>query len=438
MLKNIHRRLIKKLLIFWGILSVLISAVILFIELKRIDKYVVNLAIEESKDFISEKINYINSSDPAHHEFLRREGLDRIKNGHFIVIELYDKNKQNILTLISPQKEQVEETLHIHPEEDIFMKDVYDYKSYYLDKQFYLRIYIPLRDDKNEIAGYFEGVYQVASETISAIKERIIFSLLQVILTILATTIILYPIIIVLNNELIKFSDDLTKANIGMLKILGRAIAKRDSITSEHNYRVTIYAIHLAKAIGLGDREIQGFIKGAFLHDVGKIGISDSFLFKPNKFTNNEFEIMKTHVQHGIDIVSKYTWLKDATDIIRYHHEKYDGSGYADGLKGESIPITARIFSIADYFDALTSSRPYREPLSYEEAIQALERERGVHFDPVLLDEFIKVVEKLYHEVSSADETTLEKMLDGFIEKYFINRLNPQSSIEKEATKTAK
>ncbi|MBI5598739.1 MAG: HD domain-containing protein [Deltaproteobacteria bacterium] len=213
--------------------------------------------------------------------------------------------------------------------------------------------------------------------------------------------------------------SNLQRANIELLEVLGSAIAKRDSDTSVHNYRVTVIAIRLAEAAGLGRGEIKALIKGSFLHDVGKIGISDNILIKPDRLTSEEFETMKGHVRHGIDIISSYNWLKDASDVVRYHHEKYDGSGYMSGMSGEDIPLNARIFAIADVFDALTSLRPYKKPLCYEDAMRILEESSGSHFDPNLLGVFKGIAETVYGEIVHAGDSDIEDVLKRLINEYF-------------------
>ena len=174
---------------------------------------------------------------------------------------------------------------------------------------------------------------------------------------------------------------------------------------------------------------IACLIKGSFLHDVGKIAISDRILLKPGKLTDEETVIMKTHVHHGVDIVGHYGWLKDAADVVRYHHEKYDGSGYEAGLKGHDIPINARIFAVADVFDALTSRRPYKEPLDLETAMRILMESRGSHFDPMLIDAFAGITGSLYGEISGADDKHLEERLDGLIDRYFSTGLQESARL---------
>jgi HD-GYP domain-containing protein (c-di-GMP phosphodiesterase class II) len=176
----------------------------------------------------------------------------------------------------------------------------------------------------------------------------------------------------------------------------------------------------LAEAVGLRRSLIRGLIKGAFLHDAGKIGISDKVLLKPGKLTQKEFKMMEQHVIHGIDIVEGSEWLKDAIDVVKFHHEKFNGEGYPYGLKGETIPIIARIFTIADVFDALTSMRPYKEAMSFEDAMAVLEDGRGAQFDPTLLDTFTTIVKSLYETIASCSDETLREKQEHITRKYFL------------------
>jgi HD-GYP domain-containing protein (c-di-GMP phosphodiesterase class II) len=199
----------------------------------------------------------------------------------------------------------------------------------------------------------------------------------------------------------------LLDANVEMLEVLGSAIAKRDSDTSVHNYRVTLLSLAIAEAAGLDRPALQSLVKGSFLHDIGKIAISDSILLKPGRLDQAEFEAMKTHVLHGTDIVSRYAWLADSLDIVRHHHERVNGGGYPDGLAGAAIPLSARIFAIADVFDALTSVRPYKKALSFDEAMKTMATDRGTHFDPELFDLFAKLAPALYERISRASTDSL-------------------------------
>jgi HD-GYP domain-containing protein (c-di-GMP phosphodiesterase class II) len=239
------------------------------------------------------------------------------------------------------------------------------------------------------------------------------------ILIVLATSGLLYPVILHLVRKLTVFSRDLLDANLEALSLLASTIAKRDSDTDVHNFRVTLYSVRLAEALQLPNSVIQTLIKGAFLHDVGKIGIRDTILLKPGGLDAEEFSLMKDHVQHGMDIISSSIWLSDAAQVVGSHHEKFDGSGYPQGTTGETIPLLARIFAIADVFDALTSKRPYKEPLSCEASIAVLQQGRCSHFDPIILDAFMVIAQDLYRTYAGRDDPGLRDELRAVITTYF-------------------
>lgn len=214
-------------------------------------------------------------------------------------------------------------------------------------------------------------------------------------------------------------SKALKQANIGVLEVLGSAIAKRDHDTIAHNYRVTFYAYKLGQATGHPENYLRSLVKGAFLHDVGKIGISDRILLKEGRLTEREFQIMKGHVRHGSDIIGGYPWLSDCLDVVLHHHEKFDGTGYATGLKEYDIPINARIFAVADVFDALTSVRPYKRALSYDEAMDIMRKGRGTHFDPDMIDGLTMIGQDLYREIYGSDDERLREILNSHIAMLF-------------------
>ncbi|OGP85527.1 MAG: hypothetical protein A2V87_04580 [Deltaproteobacteria bacterium RBG_16_58_17] len=389
---HVHRKLIIRLFLAWILLSVLIGSVVFFMEMRKIDAYVVALALEKSRDFERDHSKFLNNPDQLHLERLREETRKHIKDEHFIVVKLYDRVRELIVEASHPTAFLIEKEISKHRRDMVMTDDAHFQRFYGKGGQIFVMVQIPLKTTGQETAGYFEGVYKADPRTMAEIKNRILLSLLQVVVIIFFTALAIYPIFLFLNRGLIRLTGDLFHANIGMLKVLGGAIAKRDSDTNTHNYRVTIYAIRLAEAVGLQREYIACLIKGSFLHDVGKIAIGDRILLKPGKLTDEETAIMKTHVRHGVDIIDHYEWLKDASDVVRYHHEKFDGSGYEAGLKGHDIPINARIFAVADVFDALTSRRPYKEPFALEAAMRILTEGRGSFFDPMLIDSFLWTV----------------------------------------------
>lgn len=415
---NIHKRVIKRLLLVWILLSIIIGAIVYFVEIEKIDNFVVDLAIQESELFVNDFHAYFHNPGPANYNNLKNKTQGHINNMHFITLEIYDKDKKKILAEANPQSRAIIEELE-KKEHDFLMADNVDYMKQYLDSQMYLKIFVPIKDhEDSKVIGYFEGNYKIDPKIFADIKNRVVWSVGGVIIAVFATTLILYPVIIALNKDIINFSIDLSKANIEMLKALGEAIAKRDHDTNIHNYRVTIYSVRLAETIGLEKERIQSLIKGAFLHDLGKIGISDNILLKPGKLTEEEFNIMKVHVHIGLEIVNNYKWLIDAEDIVQYHHERFNGSGYI-GLKEREIPINARIFTIADYFDALTSKRPYKEPYSFEKSLQILREGNKTVFDPELLNAFLKIIPSMYTEVNATETYIIENTLNSLINKYF-------------------
>jgi putative two-component system response regulator len=170
------------------------------------------------------------------------------------------------------------------------------------------------------------------------------------------------------------------------------ALDLRDRETEGHSRRVTQLTVSLAQALDISDDEIMHIRRGALLHDMGKIGIPDSILHKPDKLTDEEWTIMRKHPQLAYDMLYPIEYLRPALEIPLTHHEKWDGTGYPRGLKGEEIPIVARLFAVVDVWDALTSDRPYRPAWSQAEALTYIREQSGKHFDPRVVDLFFKLV----------------------------------------------
>jgi len=174
---------------------------------------------------------------------------------------------------------------------------------------------------------------------------------------------------------------------------LADAIEKRDQYTAGHTRRVTRYALMIADRMGMPKSDRKWLALSGILHDIGKIGIRDRILNKEGPLGNDEFETMKQHTIFGAEIVRKVQSLEKVIEGILYHHEKLDGSGYPYGLKGEDIPLFARIIAVADTYDAMTTDRPYRKGLSREQALAELKTCSGTQFDPELVDRFLEAME---------------------------------------------
>ena len=285
-----------------------------------------------------------------------------------------------------------------------------------------IQVVLPLVSMPGVLAGYLEGVYRIDEKILAAQKKQIFESILMAIASVIATTGLLYPILL----RFLRYSSDLSKrlleSNLSLIRSLGNATAKRDSDTDAHNYRVTLYAVALAEAMCMSEREISHIIEGAFLHDVGKIGIPDRILLKPGKLSDDEFSVMKTHVFLGLEIIAGNEWMAAAAPIIRCHHERFDGSGYPDGLSGATIPCNARLFAIVDVFDALTSARPYKASMPFDEAMSIIRDGSGKHFDPEIFDIFKEIAFPLYKEMNRASNVELRDKLRDTLTRYFTHR----------------
>lgn len=190
-----------------------------------------------------------------------------------------------------------------------------------------------------------------------------------------------------------KFANDDLDSAENVIFSLARAIEAKDAYTQGHTERVSQYAVLLGDRLQLSKEETAALFKGGILHDIGKIGVPDSILNKPGKLEANEFEIIKSHPVVGAKICQKLNSIKSAIPIIRYHHEKLDGSGYPDGLKGDDIPTVARIMAIVDVYDALTTTRSYRPAMPKERALQILSEEADKGWwDKEILVEFEDIV----------------------------------------------
>jgi putative nucleotidyltransferase with HDIG domain len=195
---------------------------------------------------------------------------------------------------------------------------------------------------------------------------------------------------------------------------LGSAIDLRDGSTAGHSRRVLLYSVAMAEAIGGMENQLKTLGMGAWLHDIGKLAIPDGILLKPGSLNEQERQIMQRHVELGYDLVKGIPFLAEAAEVILAHHERYNGSGYPRGLRGDNIPMCARIFAVADSFDAMTSDRPYRSALSLQAARTEIDAGRGELFDPEVVDAFFGLGEEAWKLVSAgAQSASIHTILCG-------------------------
>lgn len=201
-------------------------------------------------------------------------------------------------------------------------------------------------------------------------------------------------------------THELNDTRLQVIRRLGRAAEYRDNETGLHIIRMSKISALLGKACGLNDNQADLLLNASPMHDIGKIGIPDHILLKPGKLDKDEWNIMKTHAVIGADILSgdESSLIVLARQIALTHHEKWDGSGYPYNLKEKDIPLAGRIVAIADVFDALTSERPYKKSWSKDAAIEYLKENKGVHFDPQLVDLFMKNLPEIFHIIDHHSE----------------------------------
>jgi putative nucleotidyltransferase with HDIG domain len=197
--------------------------------------------------------------------------------------------------------------------------------------------------------------------------------------------------------------QDLERSYDNTLEAMGDALDLRDEETEGHSKRVTAYTIAIARAMGLNPDQLRVIARGAFLHDIGKIATPDSILLKPGKLDKEEMSIMREHCERGYEMVRKIPFLREAAEIVYAHQERFDGTGYPRGLRGEEIPLGARIFAIADTLDAMTSDRPYRKGTTFATAKDEIARCSGGQFDPKIVEVFLNMPTESWTELQSND-----------------------------------
>lgn len=216
--------------------------------------------------------------------------------------------------------------------------------------------------------------------------------------TLIVTIIFLRQIVLTIDKEIQEkykmqklHYNELNNTYEGMLKALATALDLRDHGTWGHSARVVSYALAIGEQMNLNEKQMQLLTWGGFLHDIGKIGVSDSILLKEASLTAEEWESIRKHPTLGFDIVEGIDFLKEAAEIVLFHHERYDGNGYPKGLAGEGIPLLARVFTVADALDAMTSNRPYRAAWPIQKALEEIKNETGKQFCPEIVKAFEKI-----------------------------------------------
>jgi len=203
-----------------------------------------------------------------------------------------------------------------------------------------------------------------------------------------------YRRIVEQRNQLEELHKELLTSYHKTIEGWSNALDLRDKETEGHTQRVTQKCVEFARAVGVGEEELEFVRMGGLLHDVGKLGVPDAILLKPGKLTDEEWKVMRMHPVYAYQWLAPITFLRNAVDIPYCHHEKWDGSGYPRGLRGEEIPLFARLFAIVDVWDALSSDRPYRAAMSKVEVIEYIRSQSNSHFDPKLVSAFMNLIQE--------------------------------------------
>ncbi len=412
---SIHRAILSRLVPVWLVLSLAFGAAAYWLESRRVDANVSDLAAEAA-------LHFDLSADRALFEGDAEQHLPALKmllhGSQFAAMRLYGRDRKPLLDVREKSDPALDSAIGNYPHEFPPFGS-HHHKTLRIGHRLFVQALVPLAGPDQMLFGYFEGIYLVPAQTVQAIEARIRDTLLMVLIVTTLTSLVLYPVIVALNRDTVRLTRSLLESIVELMRVLGSAIAKRDSDTDIHNYRVTLYAIHLAEAMGIPSGEISSLIAGAFLHDVGKIGIPDSILLKAGKLTSEEFDIMKTHVAIGEEIIHESHWLFRAQEVVAHHHERFDGAGYPQGLQGAEIPFNARLFAIVDVFDALTSKRPYKDALPLDQTMEIMRQGSGGHFDPETLSVFERMAPGFLKDFGAADRSLLKRYLAESVDKYF-------------------
>ena len=416
--KEIHGLLIKRLTGVCILTIVLVVGATCYVEYSRLEQSLISAATKEARLFIPLFLNQNNNHSGGEAVVATPEFQDSIAHTSFIEVQLFTPDGVQFFEKSRTSGEQIrqrfsDKSIHLTPGSEATGAWLF------ADKRIYLKTVIPIRGlQDDDILGHVEALYRSSLADTKAIGWRFVLSCLIGTGAVVLCGLMMYPGLVFFNNRLIRSSSDLNLANNFLLKKLGSALAKSDVGVADHNYRVLIYGIRLAERHKLSRARIRNLIQGIFLHDLGMLDLDISLVLKQGPLDKKELSRMQDHVKHGVAEIKRYRWLRDGVDVVRCHHEKYDGSGYPAGLSQDKIPMEARIFAIVDAFDALTSRRPYRQHQELERALTVLEQESGSHFDPVLLAPFIEMAPQLFNIVNKLKGKALEKEVRGVAKKY--------------------
>lgn len=379
----------------------------------------VSMAVEESQR-LARHFDVTALQGPNAHSHAQ-SAADAIVGGLFDVAEIYDQDGNRLAAAMTSAGAELERLLPTHRPPDYTVETHRDLGS--ANGRWVIRVFVPLKNPEgvrpDEVAGYFEGVRAIPDWQLKQIFQHGLRAALMAGLASLLCGAAIYPVVVRLAADNERKTHEVLASHLSLMGALGEAIAKRDSDTGAHNYRVAWIAARIAERMGIEGKAMQSLIVGSFLHDIGKIGIPDAILYKPAALDDDELEIMRSHVPQGEEIVAGIRWLDEAHAIVSAHHERWDGTGYPRQLAGENIPLSARVFALADVFDALCSKRPYKDELGFDAAMEILERGCGSHFDPAVMAAFRPLAREVFDTLAACDEAGARRLLEERVRLHF-------------------
>lgn len=411
---SIHKIVIIRLMVGWVFLCMALSGLLYVREQTDFNQRLFALTSDAVRHFSNNKTQLALTADLAQHLPALQQSFT---DSRFVGIRLFNEDHHLLWDAWKPLHSTVSDAVS-KPFHEFPAESTAHFDKIWAGGQMHVRVVMPVISRGNTVIGYFEGIYVVDRTVVGGYFQRLWEILAIAVIAVTLSVVTLYPVIMVLNRRITHAAQELLESNTALLRSLGSAVSKKDTDTDLHNYRVTLYAVRLAEALGVHQPDMQRLIVGAFLHDVGKIGVPDHILLKPGRLTEEEYTQMKSHVFIGADIIASAPWLLQARDIVLFHHERWDGSGYPSGLAGNSIPYMARLFAVADVFDALTSKRPYKQPYPLEEALHFLQEGMTRLFDEQIVTVFLHIAPALHDSFTRASTATLKQMLDEAVTRY--------------------
>ena len=399
-MRSIHFRALPGLILACLLLAAATGSLAYLFQLGRVDTHLLHLAQVESAHLLDASASNGDLD----------KGMSLLTQGQFLLARIYDPAGHLLGQAVSRQADR-RLANYASPTPLPFDLEHARSQRVRIDTVSVLELSLPLVRDGHTWA-LLQGIYQASPANQKAIHDEILNGVALVVLAVLVTAIVVHRLTISLYRRLSRPSTTAQAGNLEVLEVVGNMIASRDAESSAHNYRVTLYALSLAHEAGLPESAMNGLIAGSFLHDIGKITVSDAILRKPQRLSESEVGEMRLHVRRGVDLVKRSRWLCGGTRDHRVPPREVRRQRISSRRGRRADPAAARIFAIAEVFDALTSVRPYKSAASLEDALEIITREAGRHFDPRLVADFLVIAADVHGKWQHAAEDVLRAALE--------------------------